>query len=93
MKPIRKLRTKINSPERQIISIDNLIGKTKWLIKELDKELENQEINRESEIKIDESDYEVISSAEQISYEKEKKEREKLVVELESKVDALTREN
>jgi hypothetical protein len=82
------VRTKINSSERQIISLDNLIGKTKWLI----KKLENQEINREPETKIDESDYEVIST-ERIACEKEKEERERLLIELISKVDLLTQEN
>ena len=49
-------------------------------------------MNQESETKIEEKDYEVIN-AQQIAYEKEKKEWERLIVELESKVDALAQEN
>ncbi|KLL02043.1 MAG: hypothetical protein MRERC_5c069 [Mycoplasmataceae bacterium RC_NB112A] len=46
-------------------------------------------MNQEPEIKIEESDYEAIDSAKQIDCEKEKKEREILLIELINKVDAL----
>ncbi|RHZ35741.1 hypothetical protein [endosymbiont GvMRE of Glomus versiforme] len=81
----RWLRTKINSSEKQVVQLDQLIEKTRRTV----QNLENQEFDK---INISESDYEVINQR-QIAHEKEKTEWQKLLVKLESEMDALLAQN
>jgi hypothetical protein len=82
----RWLRTKINSSEQQEAQLDKLIQKTQRLLKE-------HESQKPDEFhQISEADYEVINQ-QQIAYEKEKQAWQKLLIELESQLEASTVSN
>jgi hypothetical protein len=74
------LRTKINSSEEQESQLNELIQKTQCLLENLEQPVERDTIS--------ETDYEVINQ-QQIAYEQEKQKWQKLLVELESKLDSL----
>lgn len=78
-----QLRTKISSSEQQEAQLDKLIQKIQRLLKE-------HESQKPDELtQINETDYEVVNQ-QQIVYEKEKQAWQKLLIELESRLDALT---
>jgi len=82
------LRTKINSSEKQVSQLDRAIKKIERLI----QELENKEIGVDTGANIKEDGYEIINQ-QQIAYEKEKQEWQRLLIELESRFDFLTAQN